>query len=422
MERRTPPGQARIIHLVYRQGDVDDTAGRIYDWLVARYGSTVVARDLFGEASELPPEPAARAFLEARMDQVAAQVVVIGPRWLAGIGRPNDLMRVQVEAALRRQLPIIPTLAEGAPMPTSAQLPPDIAPLALFNAAQARLDPDFGADMERLLATIARYAPSLATQPTGAAAPEPKASAPARPWLWPFRTPLRIISTALICLSLLILLLGLLLPSSGNQLAARALVAAPPPTATYLATPSAAGSYYATLTDGMPDWLTGGQCQPKSDGLHIVNSDHGCDAPDTAASGDGDLAVVARQTSGALDEPFGLYFRSPPFGGEFYALLITSDGRWSASKQLYKSFAYLTDWRYTAAIHTGLNVTNTIEVRFKGARLTFLINGQQVGAVSDSSIPAQGTAADPGPNTGDGLFGHTGIEVIYTDYRLRPVT
>src|SRR5215469_10475357 len=151
---------AQHILLVYRPGDVDETAGRVYDRLLARYRPTVVLRDLFGQASELPPEPAARAYLETRMAQVAALVVVIGPRWLEGISRPNDIVYAQVAAAMRRRLPVIPTLAESTLMPAANRLPPDIAKFTLFNAASARLDPDFDADMGRLLDSVSREVPN----------------------------------------------------------------------------------------------------------------------------------------------------------------------------------------------------------------------------------------------------------------------
>ncbi|MFI5271994.1 MAG: hypothetical protein ACHQ4H_03045 [Ktedonobacterales bacterium] len=422
MSGEPSPGQADLIHLAYRRGDVDDTAGRIYDRLVARYGRGVVARDLFRQVDELPPEPAAQAFLDRQMERVAAQVIVIGPRWLDGLARPRDIERVEVAAALSRRVPLIPVLAEGTPMPHSAQMPDEIAPLVLFNAAQARLDPDFDADMRRLLATVEGYAPGLAAQPP---APVDAAdSATARRAQRPPRSPLRIVALASVGAALLVLVLAvavafMLTGVSGTP--PSALHATPAPTATYLPTPSAAGTYFSPLTNGAPDWLTGGQCQPKADGLHLVNSDSGCDAPDAAAAGDGDLSVTVRQISGDTNAPYGLYFREAFGGGQFYALYITSGGEWSAVKQLYKSSADMVTWQPSPAIHTGLGAINVIEARIKGTQLTFLVNGQQVGAVSDSSIPASGTTSDPSPNTGDGIIGHAGADIVFTDFRLKPL-
>jgi hypothetical protein len=124
-------GQAAPAHyilLVYRPGDVDETAGRIYDRLLARYGPTVILRDLFGQANEMPNEPAAGDYLEARLAQVAALVVVIGPRWLEGISRPNDVVYTQVAAAMRscqRRIaspPTSPSLRSSTP-PARGSIP-----------------------------------------------------------------------------------------------------------------------------------------------------------------------------------------------------------------------------------------------------------------------------------------------------------
>ena len=39
-------------------------------------------------------------------------------------------------------------------MPTEAELPEDLKPLASLNAAEARFDPDFHTDMNRLIAQL----------------------------------------------------------------------------------------------------------------------------------------------------------------------------------------------------------------------------------------------------------------------------
>ena len=416
--------QAQYILLVYRPGDVDETAGRVYDRLLARYGPMVVLRDLFGQANELPPEPAALAYLEGLTAQVAAQVVVIGPRWLEGISRPNDIVYTQLAAAMGRQLPIIPTLAESTLMPAANRLPPDIAKFTLFNAASARLDPDFDADMGRLLDSVSRAAPKTPTQP----APAPVT--PARPThraAWLFSSPLRIASTTLLSLSLIFLLIAAILTPKANGVGVGLTQSAPPatpaPAATELPTPFPAGYYTASLINGAADWTMGSHCVEKSDGLHIANSLNGCAAPDAAQANDGDLSVVVKQISGPLDRSYGLFFREDSLGGyNLYSFLITSNGYWEMLKEVNKVYSNVTNWQPESAIHTGLNVNNTIEVRFKGPQFTFLINGRQVGLVTDYSVNAQGTKDNPLPNTGDGLFGNANIEVVFTNYHLRPIS
>ena len=59
--------------------------------------------------------------------------------------------RVEIASALRRSITVVPLLVDGARMPHADQLPDDMKPLARRNGTQIRHDPDFHADMTRLL-------------------------------------------------------------------------------------------------------------------------------------------------------------------------------------------------------------------------------------------------------------------------------
>ncbi len=91
-------------------------------------------------------------------------LVVIGPRWLDARGSdgarrlddPADVVRLEIEAAVRLRLAVIPILLEEARMPTSAELPDALRPLAFINGVVVRDDPDFARDMERLLVGLDR--------------------------------------------------------------------------------------------------------------------------------------------------------------------------------------------------------------------------------------------------------------------------
>ena len=47
---------------------------------------------------------------------------------------PNDFVRIEIGAALQRDIPVIPILVEGARVPRPDQLPEDIRELAFRNA------------------------------------------------------------------------------------------------------------------------------------------------------------------------------------------------------------------------------------------------------------------------------------------------
>jgi hypothetical protein len=66
--------------------------------------------------------------LEAALSQCAAMVVVIGNSWLMAsrLSDPNDYVRMEIEAALRRNIGIFPVLVGGARMPGPTDLPESI--------------------------------------------------------------------------------------------------------------------------------------------------------------------------------------------------------------------------------------------------------------------------------------------------------
>jgi hypothetical protein len=51
-------------------------------------------------------------------------IAVIGKNWLKGrrIHDPDDFVRLEISAALKRKITVIPVLADGAKMPTATQL------------------------------------------------------------------------------------------------------------------------------------------------------------------------------------------------------------------------------------------------------------------------------------------------------------
>lgn len=79
-------------------------------------------------------------FVEAINEAVAkcdVLIALIGRSWLdlrdeAGdrrLDNPNDFVRLEIAAALQRQIPVIPILIDGAKIPNAAQLPADVQQL-----------------------------------------------------------------------------------------------------------------------------------------------------------------------------------------------------------------------------------------------------------------------------------------------------
>ena len=93
---------------------------------------------------------------------------VIGPRWLealdeSGVRRldkPDDFVRLEIEAGLERNILLIPVLIGDAKMPQPDHLPPTLRELSFRNGVTLRHDPDFGRDMERIIRVAKKVRPA----------------------------------------------------------------------------------------------------------------------------------------------------------------------------------------------------------------------------------------------------------------------
>jgi hypothetical protein len=73
------------------------------------------------------------------------------------LNNPRDFVRIEIESALQRDIPIIPLLVQDASMPAEENLPPSLHDLAYRNGIPIRPDPDFHRDMNRRIQAIETY-------------------------------------------------------------------------------------------------------------------------------------------------------------------------------------------------------------------------------------------------------------------------
>lgn len=136
MKGRVDPG----IFLCYRRDDTQGYAGWLWESLTERVGRGRVFRDI----DEIEPGLNFVEVIDEAMAKCRACLVLIGPRWLTvtdPLGTPRiqlegDFVRLEVEAALSRDIRVIPVLLQGAEMPTQSVLPETLKPLALRNAVE----------------------------------------------------------------------------------------------------------------------------------------------------------------------------------------------------------------------------------------------------------------------------------------------
>jgi TIR domain len=145
------------IFISYRRQDSAYAAGWLFDRLAERFGPEQIFKDVdsidFGDD-----------FVEeigAAVGSTDVLLALIGDKWLAvpdehGARRlddPEDFVRIEIEAALTRNVRVIPILVEGARMPREDELPPDLQPLARRQAME--LSPArFASDSDRLLRAL----------------------------------------------------------------------------------------------------------------------------------------------------------------------------------------------------------------------------------------------------------------------------
>lgn len=146
------------IFIGYRRDDTADVAGRIYDHLEAKFGAEAIFKDV----DSIPVGTKFKEYIPTIVEQCQFFLALIGPGWLGVRGEgsrriddPEDFVRLEVEAALQSfGVQLLPVLVNGAQMPSASQLPQALCPLADHHAAVIRRDPDFRADVERLIRTI----------------------------------------------------------------------------------------------------------------------------------------------------------------------------------------------------------------------------------------------------------------------------
>ena len=144
------------IFLSYRREDSIGIAGRIYDRLNVHFGDGNVFRDI----DNIPFGVDFREYIDAAVGQCDLFLAVIGTRWAGEsdarrrIDDPRDFVRIEIESALKRGIPVIPILIDHATMPTDADLPPSLAGLVYRNAIDVDQGRDFHPHVDRLIRGI----------------------------------------------------------------------------------------------------------------------------------------------------------------------------------------------------------------------------------------------------------------------------
>lgn len=145
------------IFISYRKDDTPGAAAHLFKNLAEAFGPGSVVMDV-GRGE---PGPDARRVIDAQVAGTAVMLVVIGKTWLdarddAGqrcLENPLDLVRLETASALELKHPVIPVLVHGAAMVQPADLPPELADLALRNPVTLTQS-QWGSDVETLVSLL----------------------------------------------------------------------------------------------------------------------------------------------------------------------------------------------------------------------------------------------------------------------------
>jgi uncharacterized membrane protein YhaH (DUF805 family) len=162
------------IILSYRRDDTGAIAGRIFDRLAGHYGADQVFMDI----DSIPIGLDFREHIQETLMRCDVLLAVVGRHWAAPdhkggfrISEENDWVRIEVEAALVKKIPVIPVLIDDAVLPPAASLPEGLRGLAFRQAALVNSGRDFHPHMDRLIKAMDRL---LQAAPLGDTKPEVK--------------------------------------------------------------------------------------------------------------------------------------------------------------------------------------------------------------------------------------------------------
>lgn len=143
------------VFISYRRDDTLAFTGRLRDKLAERFGPDQVFMDF----DNIPLGSDFREHLQDSLKECDVLLAVIGPNWTGTVADANksrlsdpaDFVRLEIQVALERDIPIIPVLVGDASMPTEEELPPDLEPLLYRQAAPVDMARDFHVHADRLV-------------------------------------------------------------------------------------------------------------------------------------------------------------------------------------------------------------------------------------------------------------------------------
>jgi hypothetical protein len=160
LRRAAEHGQVKVF-ISYRRQDVPGDTHRLAATLKARLRNAAV----FIDVDKIEPGAPFDEVIDKWLTDCQVLLAVIGQRWLEAkdedgnqrISKPEDWVRMEIEAALQHGVTVIPVLIDNTSVPTAADLPEGMAQLPRRQGIRLTYD-HWDDDVERLATSIERAA------------------------------------------------------------------------------------------------------------------------------------------------------------------------------------------------------------------------------------------------------------------------
>ncbi len=165
----------------YRRQDSDFQAQWIYRCLCSEFGD----ESTFIDVDRISPGLDFRNILADEVSRCDIFLAIIGDRWLSATDQngnrrlddPSDFVRIEIESALERDIPVIPVVVGHASIPSEQELPASLKPLAHRHAILVRTGRDIDSDLAKMLDGIKRLLAQIKEKQSGNANPKPRHTA-----------------------------------------------------------------------------------------------------------------------------------------------------------------------------------------------------------------------------------------------------
>ena len=147
------------IFLSYRRTD-SPQACRVYEWLVRRFGEDAV----FMDVAAIPFAVDYADYIRDAITGSRVMIVLIGSGWVERLAAADDPVRLELEFAIAKSIPVLPLLIGGTIMPAPDELPDSVAAIAYQNAVTIGISHDFHTHMQALLPKLESILRKLAIQ------------------------------------------------------------------------------------------------------------------------------------------------------------------------------------------------------------------------------------------------------------------